>query len=149
MSHANRFDRDISNKTIQKFKIGSGLNFSLRQLSSLQDYLGGPVWIMGKNQSAQMGLSINAEDFTVLWGPVWIYGSFIQTERGYLVPVEPSGICTGEDIECRWTKQPPRSDTLPGISVPSQLLIWCSRDLNCPIKNRCWVSSLCCKFFSR
>lgn len=84
----------------------------------------------------------------MLWGSVWMNESFIQTEMKYLVSVEPSGICTGEEIECRWTKQPPRSDILPDISVPSQLLIRCSRDLNRPIKNRFRVPRLC-KFFSR
>lgn len=111
VSHTNRFDPDIFNKAIKKFNIGSGLNFSLRSLASLQDYLGEPVWVLGKNQSAQnLGLSIDVEDFAVLWGPFWVYESFIKTERRYLVPAEPSGVRTGEEIKCRWTKQPPRSD---------------------------------------
>lgn len=91
VSHANRFNRDISNKTIQKFQIGSGLNFSYRQLSSLWDYLVGPVWILGKNQLAQMlGLSINAKDFTVLWGPVWIYGYLSKPKGDILFQLSPA-----------------------------------------------------------
>lgn len=100
---------------------GSGLNFSLRKLSSVQDYLSEQVWVLDKTQSAQnLGLSINVEGFTVLWGLFCVYESFIETERGYLVPAEPSGVRTGEEIKCRWTKQPSRSDTLLGVSLTSQ-----------------------------
>lgn len=124
VSHACRFDMDIFNEVIGTFQVGKERTLSLRNLACLQDFIGGPVWVLGRNESAQeLKLSINVEEFDLLWGPVWSVGPVVEVRGGYIIAVDPSETCAQGEMECHWQKDITKVDTAPCFSLTSQMLI--------------------------
>lgn len=113
VSHANRFDLELLDEVMERFEIGPKLNFSIRKLSCLDDFIGGLVWVLGQNVSTRkLKLSIELEHFGLLWGPIWILKSAIMAQRGYIVAAEASNTCVGEEIESHWTEIHPSRDSI-------------------------------------
>jgi hypothetical protein len=85
---------------MERIRVDHEYSFSLRQLACLKDCVGGPVWVLGKNelQSEQAGFKVSllVQDLQELWGPVWwveegtFAGPMIRTESGFIVPL-PKG----------------------------------------------------------
>ncbi|KAJ5390184.1 uncharacterized protein N7496_001252 [Penicillium cataractarum] len=114
-SHVCRFDENLWGKEKSEISIGNGYSFALRDLACLKDFLGGPAWVLGKEQTdvptTGLKVSLTVEDLQQLWGPVWFMGGlgdegvFIRTEAGYIIPL-PRHMQTDqslEEIECHWT----------------------------------------------
>ncbi|KAJ6071819.1 hypothetical protein N7499_009833 [Penicillium canescens] len=97
-SHVYRFDLKVWNKEMEEIAVGlDEYSFQPRKLACLDDFVGGPAWILGqgtkKEQQQQEGmkLSITIQDLQELWGPVSLLGGtadeapVIRTERGFIV----------------------------------------------------------------
>lgn len=123
VSHANRFDLEILNEEREVFDIGPGLHFSLRKLACLDEFIGGPVWVLSRNGStSELKLSIDVEHFDVLWGPVWfLEDGSIMVQKGYIGGAEPTSNCASDEIESHWTNSP--SGTNNRLTPNSKLLI--------------------------
>lgn len=107
-SHVNRFDLETLGQDVGIFRIGPGANFSLRRLACLSDYVRGPIWVLGPNTSStSLAISIGVDDLAFLWGPTLIHDSMIKTEKGSIVPVNPSQICRENEIESHFTRKIP------------------------------------------
>ncbi|GLI73158.1 hypothetical protein PoHVEF18_001368 [Penicillium ochrochloron] len=114
-SHVCRFDMNLWGEEMSKIAIGNGYSFALRDLACLKDFVGGPAWILGKDQDvsevAGLKVSLTVKDLQELWGPVWLMGGvedegvFIRTEAGYIIPL-PRHEQTDQslvEIECHWS----------------------------------------------
>lgn len=135
-SHVCRFDMNITGQPMENIPVGLGYGFSLRKLACLDNFIGGPAWILGKmdshTPSREMRLSLTVQDLQELWGPVWFLGDspdksqIIRTERGYVVPL-PEQSPTAHGIECHWTKELPQSlmsqEHRPILESTSRILI--------------------------
>ncbi|KAJ6019013.1 hypothetical protein N7522_001080 [Penicillium canescens] len=80
-SHVYRFDLKVWNKEMEEIAVGlDEYSFQPRKLACLDDFVGGPAWILGqgtkKEQQQQEGmkLSITIQDLQELWGPVSLLG---------------------------------------------------------------------------
>jgi hypothetical protein len=115
-SHVCRFDENLWGEELSEIIVGQGHSFALRDLACLQDFVGGPAWILesGQDVSQKDGLkvSLTVKDLQELWGPVWLMGGvgdegvFIRTEAGYIVPL-PHDKQTDKslaEIECHWSR---------------------------------------------
>lgn len=123
-THANRFDIDILEQDLRTFKISRDINFFLRGLACLSDYVRGPVWVLGRNKSSvAMALSIGVDDVAFLWGPIAIHENMIETEKGLIIPIERSSICREDEVECHFTRQKPSHLHEKCLSAESRLLI--------------------------
>ena len=90
----------------------------------LREYVWGLVWVLGPNQSSvSMAISIGVDGIVFLWGPISLHRNFIETEKGLIVPVEPSTICRQGEIECHFTNQTPCNLHEEPLSPESRLLI--------------------------
>ncbi|CEJ56348.1 hypothetical protein PMG11_02556 [Penicillium brasilianum] len=114
-SHVCRFDEDLWGEDKSKISIGCGYSFALRDLACLKDFVGGPAWVLGKDQpeipTTGLKVSLTVKDLQQLWGPVWLMGGpgdegvFIRTEAGYIVPL-PRHMQADQslkEIECHWS----------------------------------------------
>lgn len=137
-SHACRFDSIFCSTPLDKIPVGFGLNFTLRKLACLEDFIGGPAWVLGRNDpipspDTGMKVSLTVQDFEHLWGPVWPFGRtpdktpIIKTERGFIVPLssqsehEMTHDRVPYELEFHWTKELPHS--LVAIERPENLLL--------------------------
>lgn len=114
-SHVCRFDENLWGEDKSTISIGRGYSFALRDLACLKDFVGGPAWVLGKDQpevpTTGLKVSLTVEDLQQLWGPVWLMGGpgdegvFIRTEAGYIIPL-PRHMQSDqslEEIECHWS----------------------------------------------
>ncbi|KAJ5374333.1 hypothetical protein N7517_006339 [Penicillium concentricum] len=143
-SHVSRFDINLWDQEMEKIPVSlDGYAFMPRKLACLDDFIGGPAWILGKASapSGGMKISLTLQDLDELWGPVSLVGGttdeapVIQTERGFIVPLPReqqsssfnSSLC-GE-IECHWVTEIPEyisdenADTAILIHDTSRILI--------------------------
>ncbi|KAJ5509781.1 hypothetical protein N7527_011924 [Penicillium freii] len=116
-SHVCRFDDNLWGQEMEEIPVGfDGYAFKPRKLACLDDFIGGPAWILGKafSPSEEMKISFTVQDLQELWGPVSLVGGtadeapVIQTERGFIVPLpqqQQSSSC--DEIECHWTTDIP------------------------------------------
>ncbi|KAF3386511.1 hypothetical protein F1880_000969 [Penicillium rolfsii] len=115
-SHVCRFDMNLWGEERKGIALGNGYSFALHNLACLKDFVGGPAWILGKDQDVSDGVglkvSLTVKDLQELWGPVWLMGGvsdegvFIRTEEGYIVPL-PRRKQTDKslaEIECHWSR---------------------------------------------
>lgn len=140
-SHVCRFDQSNWNQSFESFDVGEHYKFVLRDLACLDQFIGGPVWVLVKETTAtevpRFKVSLTLEQFAGLWGPLWAINGeqdpvpLIRTERGFIVP-SPNGSSKGKqsgEVECHWTaKLPVSTYTLLSaseliLSESSQLLI--------------------------
>lgn len=98
--------------------MGLGYSFRPRRLACLEDFIGGPIWVLGESQETseshqeRLKLSLTVNDLQELWGPVWFVGGkedegpIIRTARGYIVPLPRSEQPDPqlEEIECHWIR---------------------------------------------
>ncbi|KAJ6028342.1 hypothetical protein N7540_003918 [Penicillium herquei] len=114
-SHVCRFDMNIWDQDVAEIPVGAGLSFRRRELACLKDFIGGPIWVLGKSglrmEQAPLKISLLVQDLQELWGPVWLMGQspdegkVIRTERGYIIPIPPDQQCIqSPEIECHWTE---------------------------------------------
>lgn len=127
-SHVCRFDINFRGEPVETIPVGCGLKFTLRKPACLDDFIGGPAWILGKHDptpspATGIKVSLAVQDFNQLWGPIWLLGGtplqapVIKTERGFIIPLSDQN--QGEiqhsdlpyEVECHWTKQPPQTLT--------------------------------------
>lgn len=114
-SHVCRFDENLWGEEKKEIAIGHGYSFALQDLACLKDFVGGPAWVIGKDQTeiptTGLKVSLTVADLQQLWGPVWLMGGpgdegvFIRTEAGYIIPL-PRHMQTDQsltEIECHWT----------------------------------------------
>lgn len=75
----------------------SSLCMKRRELACLQKFVGGPVWVFGRNNlDKKAQISISIEQFDTLWGPLWAVPASrgfeellaIQTDGGILIAAE-------------------------------------------------------------
>lgn len=116
-SHVCRFDDTLWGQEMEEIPVGfDGYAFKPRKLACLDDFIGGPAWVLGKNRppSEEMKISFTVQDLQELWGPVSLVGGtadqapVIQTERGFVVPLPQQ--CRSslyDEIECHWTTDIP------------------------------------------
>lgn len=150
-SHVCRFDINITGQPMEEIPVGLGYSFSLQKLACLDNFIGGPAWILGKSDPRQinreMRVSLTVQDLQELWGPVWIMGSSpdkgraIRTERGYVVPLAQQ-FSTTRGIECHWMKELPQSlvtqENQPLLDTTSRLLIGTdASELGLTVNHRC------------
>lgn len=114
-SHVCRFDKNVWGEDMKTIPVWNGYAFTLQELACLKDFVGGPAWILGKNQqlSQENGLkiSLTVKDLQELWGPIWFMGggdddgTFLRTEAGYIIPLprnqQPDSSLA--EIECHWS----------------------------------------------
>ncbi|KAL4922952.1 uncharacterized protein BDV17DRAFT_38524 [Aspergillus undulatus] len=120
-SHTCAFDVNSWGQEINDISVGFGYNFSRRQLACLNEFIGGPVWVLSSakrmTDSPGMMVCLTVKEFQQLWGPVWIVGgtetmaSMIRTERGYIIPVsrDKQTVNLPNGVFCHWTKDLPGS----------------------------------------
>lgn len=123
-----RFDINLRDESVETIPVGFGLKFTLRKLACLDEFIGGPAWILGKHYSTAspetgIKVSLTVQDFKQLWGPIWLLGGtpfeapVIKTERGFIIPLSDQHQNDIQhrdlpyEVECHWTKQPPQSLT--------------------------------------
>lgn len=119
-SHVCLFSQNLWDQDMVDIPVNLEYSFSLRQLACLKGFVGGPAWVLGrndgrKNKGQGLKVSLLVQDLQELWGPVWLVGgtagkgSMIRTERGFIVPVpreEQPDSSLGE-IECHWAEDIP------------------------------------------
>ncbi|KAJ5823845.1 hypothetical protein N7447_006185 [Penicillium robsamsonii] len=121
-SHVCRFDMNLWNENMEKIPVGfDGYAFRPQKLACLDDFVGGPAWVLGKTSAQSDGMKIcfTVQDLQELWGPVSLVGGtadegpVIQTERGFIIPL-PQDRQTSlyGQIECHWVPGVP--EYLPG-----------------------------------
>ncbi|KAL2831107.1 hypothetical protein BDW59DRAFT_158052 [Aspergillus cavernicola] len=158
-SHVCAFDISNLGEEVYDIPVGLGYSFVRRPLACLDGLIGGPLWVLGKNERTQdhfrLMLSLTVQDLQQLWRPVWMVGRtedaavLIRTERGYVVPLPApeQTLAHIPEIISHWT------DDLPGsffsedpaeqhllINQESQLLIGVNdgeRKMGITINNRC------------
>lgn len=124
VSHANRFDLELFDEEMEKFDIGPRLHFSLRKLACLDNFIGGPVWVLGRtNSTCKLKLSIEVEHFDLIWGPVWFLEDGIMVRKGYIVGAKPSNTCVSDEIESHWVDSPLSSHNITNELMPSSKLL--------------------------
>ncbi|KAJ5618139.1 hypothetical protein N7537_003253 [Penicillium hordei] len=82
-SHVCRFDINLWDKEMEEIPIGfEGYVFKPRKLACLEDFIGGPAWVLGKASvpSEALKMSLTVQDLQELWGPV----SLVQEIPEYL-----------------------------------------------------------------
>ncbi|KAJ5440386.1 hypothetical protein N7491_002792 [Penicillium cf. griseofulvum] len=149
-SHVCRFDANLWGQEMETIPVSlEGYTFKPRKLACLDDFIGGPAWILGKidTPSKGMKISLTLQDLEELWGPVSLVGGtanqapVIGTERGFVVPLPReqqsfsfvSPLCA--EIECHWVTEIPQhlsdenSDTRILIRDTSRILIGTSTDI--------------------
>ncbi|KAJ6190986.1 hypothetical protein N7519_001007 [Penicillium mononematosum] len=98
-SHVCRFDINLWDQEMEEIPVGfDGYAFKPRKLACLDDFIGGPAWILGKVSAPPEGMkiSLTVQDVQELWGPVSLVegtaeeAPIIQTERGFIVPFQYS-----------------------------------------------------------
>ena len=123
VSHHHDLFPEPAQEPAEEFQIFSqdklSLSYRRQNLSCLNDFIGGPVWIVGPpldSPSDNFHLSITVSEFAKLWGPVW--GIEVNdhprlvtlfTERGEIMQAESSEtsmtIYAAEDeILCHWRR---------------------------------------------
>ncbi|CAI7623458.1 unnamed protein product [Penicillium glandicola] len=148
-SHVCRFDINLWGQEKEDIPIGfDGYTFRPRKLACLDDFIGGPAWILGKASplSEGMKISFTVQDLQELWGPVSLVGGsadeapLIKTERGFIAPLpleQQSYLSTsslGDEIECHWIAEITEhrinesSDTTILIRKTSRILIGTTTD---------------------
>ncbi|KAJ5634279.1 hypothetical protein N7528_002121 [Penicillium herquei] len=115
-SHVCRFDESVWGQEIDEIHVGAGLSFRRRELACLRNFIGGPIWVLGKSEQSmqpahRLKISLLVQDLQDLWGPAWLVGrtpeegKVIRTERGYIVPVpKDQQHARFTEIECHWTE---------------------------------------------
>ncbi|KAJ5412620.1 uncharacterized protein N7487_006979 [Penicillium crustosum] len=121
-SHVCRFDINLWDQEMEEIPIGfEGYVFKPRKLACLDDFIGGPAWILGKApvSSEALKISLTVQDLQELWGPVSLArgtanaAPVIQTERGFIIPLlreAQSSLCSGsfcDETECHWMEEIP------------------------------------------
>ncbi|KAJ5187870.1 hypothetical protein N7449_010864 [Penicillium cf. viridicatum] len=121
-SHVCRFDINLWNQEMEEIQVGfDEYAFKPRKLACLDEFIGGPAWILGKacTPSEGMKVSVTVQDVENLWGPISLVGGtvneapVIQTERGFIVPLpreRQSSLFTSslrDEIECHWVSEIP------------------------------------------
>lgn len=117
-SHVCPFDANLWNRQVENIPIGlPGYSFRPRKLACLDEFIGGPAWVLGKTtpnslpdgetvrysqqgiddrylqQNSGMKVSLSVQQFDELWGPISLVGGFadhglaIRTERGFILPL--------------------------------------------------------------
>ncbi|CAI7583344.1 unnamed protein product [Penicillium palitans] len=148
-SHVCRFDINLWDQEMEDIPIGfEGYVFKPRQLACLDNFIGGPAWILGKASvpSEALKISLTVQDLQELWGPVSLVrgtannAPVIQTERGFIIPLLQEtrySLCSAsfcDEIECHWMKEIPEYlfDESPNratfVSSTSRILIGTSTD---------------------
>jgi len=143
-SHVCRFDANLWGKEVENITVGlEGYTFKPRKLACLDNFIGGPAWILGKAATPSKGvkISLTLQDLEELWGPVSLVGGtadeapVIRTERGFIVPLpreqqsSSSASPLSGEIECHWVTEIPQyisdenSDTGILIRETSRILI--------------------------
>ncbi|KZN93642.1 hypothetical protein EN45_038260 [Penicillium chrysogenum] len=122
-SHVCRFDINLWDEEMEEIPVGfGGYAFKPRKLACLDDFIGGPAWILGKVSAPPEGMkiSLTVQDIQELWGPVSLVegtvdeAPIIQTERGFIIPLpiqresSVSEALAYEEIECHWVTEIPR-----------------------------------------
>ncbi|KAJ6072353.1 hypothetical protein N7467_010438 [Penicillium canescens] len=135
-SHVCRFDDNLWDQEMEEIAVGfDGYAFKPRNLACLDDFIGGPAWILGKASAPSEGMKISftVQDLQELWGPVSLVGDttdeapVIQTERGFIIPLpreRQSSLSTSslrDEIECHWVTEIP--EYLPDQSSDMSILI--------------------------
>ncbi|OQE13189.1 hypothetical protein PENFLA_c052G10441 [Penicillium flavigenum] len=149
-SHVCRFDINLWDQEMEEIPVGfDGYAFKPRKLACLDDFIGGPAWILGKVSAPPEGMkiSLTLQDVQELWGPVSLVegtaeeAPIIQTERGFIVPLpiqQQSSVSESlayKEIECHWVTEIPRyisGESLHMknlISSRSRILIGTSTDV--------------------
>lgn len=145
-SHVCRFDNNLWGHEMEEIPVGfDGYAFKPRKLACLDDFIGGPAWILGKASppSEEMKISFTVQDLQELWGPVSLVGGnaneapVIQTERGFIVALPQQGWSSFfyDEIECHWATDLPEylfdenSNTTILIRNTSRILIGTTTDL--------------------
>lgn len=149
-SHVCRFDINLWNQEMEEIPVGfEGYAFKPRKLACLDDFIGGPAWILGKASVPPEGMkiSLTIQDVQELWGPVSLVGGtadeapVIQTERGFIFPLpreRQSSLFTSSlrgEIECHWVTGIPQcvsgetSDMPILIRNTSRILIGTTTDV--------------------
>jgi hypothetical protein len=119
-SHVCQFTENLWDQDMVDIPVSREYSYSLRQLACLKGFVGGPAWVLGRNDERndnEQGLKVSllVQDLQELWGPVWLVGgtdgegSMIRTERGFIVPIprgEQPDSSLGE-IECHWAEDIP------------------------------------------
>lgn len=141
-SHVCRFDLNVWGISMKTIDIGDGYKFTLRDLACMDEFIGGPAWVLVKERHItdvpKLKVSLTLKQFADLWGPVWFIkdelklAPIVRTERGFIVPL-PHEQCEEkrwEEIECHWTTSLPSSTYAElasqqelQLSETSQLLI--------------------------
>ncbi|KAF4768008.1 hypothetical protein N7455_000069 [Penicillium solitum] len=148
-SHVCRFDINLWDQEMEEIPIGfEGYVFKPRKLARLDDFIGGPAWILGKASvsSEALKISLTVQDLQELWGPVSLVrgtanaAPVIQTERGFIIPLlreAQSSLCSASfygETECHWMEEIPEYlfDERPNrailVSSTSRILIGTSTD---------------------
>jgi hypothetical protein len=99
-SHVCRFDINLWEEEVEEISTEfHSFIFQPRKLACLDDFIGGPAWILRgryweEEQEPQGAkLSLTVQDVQELWGPVSLLGGtadeapVIRTERGFIVPL--------------------------------------------------------------
>ncbi|CAG8131907.1 unnamed protein product [Penicillium olsonii] len=117
-SHVCPFDANLWSRQVENIPIGlAGYSFRPRKLACLDEFIGGPAWVLGKTtpnslpdgetvrypqqgtddrslqQNSGIKVSLSVQQFDELWGPISLVGGFadhglaIRTERGFILPL--------------------------------------------------------------
>ncbi|KAJ5087227.1 hypothetical protein N7456_010843 [Penicillium angulare] len=135
-SHVCRFDLNLWGEEMDEISFGfDGYAYRLRRLACLNDFIGGPAWILSKarprhelkeglaaesaardihrskKRESGMKVSLTVQDLQELWGPVKLVGGTrdeapaIGTERGLIFPVHPQQSPSKYGIPCHWSTE--------------------------------------------
>lgn len=132
-SHVCPFDINLWDREVRYISVGfEGYSFKPQKLACLDDFIGGPAWILGKGSVPSQGMKISftVQDLQELWGPISLVRAtansapIIQTERGFIVPLpreRQSSLSISssyDEVECHWMTEIPEFLSNKSFEVP-------------------------------
>ena len=101
VSHSDQPECPVFDGAVCEMHTTPGLSLSLQPLACLSGFVGDRLWVIGRRQSENaLKVSINVENFWLLWDPVWHDGvAFNEIVGGWLVLVKETSHCNNSEAE--------------------------------------------------